>query len=341
MKKNSDEIIKRLFVSKGLGLVEPPIIPVSGGFMHKMYKVYAEGKYYAVKHLNREIMKRPEARKNYEKAERLESILEENKIPIVPAISINNTKMFEFDGEYFYIFNWQEGSVTDWNAITLEQCRKAGSIQGRIHAIDSHSIGCMEQETESIDFRELIEKAKAQNSEVFSILNENVSLLEYALEQMNSARKYLPGIECIIDEDMDPKNVMWLNDEPVVIDLECLDYGNPVSSAIQLSLQWAGITTCSLDLQKMKAFFEGYLESYDNGFNKYAEVFGLAYTWVEWLEYNINRALGYCVDENERQLGISEVNNTVARIKYIYEVEDEVKYYLKSIRGQSEGRFSD
>lgn len=39
------------------------------------------------------------------------------------------------------------------------------------------------------------------------------------------------------------------------------------------------------------------------------------------------------MDENERQLGISEVNNTVARIKYIREVEDEVEYYLKSIRG--------
>ena len=331
--KNSDDIIKRLFEAKGLGVVEPPIIPVSGGFMHKMYKVCAGGKCYAVKHLNREIMKRPEARKNYEKAEKLESILEENKIPIIPAISINNTKMFELEGEYFYIFNWQEGSVTDWNAITLEQCRKAGSIQGRIHAIDSHSSGRVEQETESIDFSTMIEKAKAQNSEIFQALNENVSLLEYALEQMNSARKCLPGIECIIDEDMDPKNVMWLNDEPVVIDLECLDYGNPVSSAIQLSLQWAGITTCSLDIQKMKAFFKGYLGAYDNGFDKYTEVFGLAYTWVEWLEFNIERALGNCVDENERQLGISEVNNTVARIKYIREVEDEVKYILKSIGG--------
>ena len=327
------EIIGRLFELRGLGAVVSPVIPVSGGFMHKMYKVSAGGRHYAVKHLNSEIMKRPDVMENYENAEKLEKILEENSIPIVPALIINNAKMQEQDGEYFYIFNWQEGNITDWDAISIEQCRKAGYIQGKIHAIDSRNIEHVEPEVCMIDFGALIEEAKIHAGEIYPVLKENRELLEYALTQVNSSRKCLPEIESIIDEDMDPKNVMWLNDEPIVIDLECLDYGNPVSSAIQLSLQWAGITTCSLDIQKMKAFFEGYLGAYDNGFDKYAEVFGLAYTWVEWLEYNINRALGNCVDENERQLGISEVNNTVARIKYIHEVENEIKTYLKSIRG--------
>ncbi|MBD5527752.1 MAG: hypothetical protein HDR02_04985 [Lachnospiraceae bacterium] len=41
--------------------------------------------------------------------------------------------------------------------------------------------------------------------------------------------------------------------------------------------------------QKMVAFFNGYLEAYDNCFRAYSGVFGLAYTWVEWLDYNIQR----------------------------------------------------
>ena len=332
------EIIGKLFGSRGLGEVISPVIPVSGGFMHKMYKVCAGGKLYAVKHLNSEIMKRPGVMENYEKAEKLERVLEKNSIPIVPALIINNVKMQEQDGEYFYIFNWQEGSITDWNAITIEQCRKAGNIQGKIHAIDysdpestknTEVSENTEQESDIPDFKALTLEAKAQDNEIYPHLAENESLLKYAVEQMVSARKKLPDIETIIDDDMDPKNVMWYNDDPVVIDLECLDHGNPVSSVIQLSLQWAGVTTCSFDPEKMKAFFEGYHEAYDNGFRNYAEAFGLAYTWVEWLEYNIGRALGKCADEDERCLGVSEVKNTVARIKYIRDIEESVKMLMR------------
>ena len=113
-----------------------------------------------------------------------------------------------------------------------------------------------------------------------------------------------------------------------MIDLECLDYGNPVSHVLQLSLQWSGITTCTLDLDKTGAFFDGYLETWDNGFRDYSSVLGLAYTWIEWLEYNITRALGRCQDEKEREMGIAEVRNTISRIRYIREKEDEIRMML-------------
>ena len=80
----------------------------------------------------------------------------------------------------------------------------------------------------------------------------------------------------------------------------------------------------------MVAFFNGYLEAYDNCFRAYSGVFGLAYTWVEWLDYNMQRALGACIDEAERQMGISEVRNTVERIKYIRNIEKEMKEALNS-----------
>ena len=90
----------------------------------------------------------------------------------------------------------------------------------------------------------------------------------------------------------------------------------------------------------MEAFFEGYLEAYDNGFRDYGSVLGLAYTWIEWLEYNITRALGKCQDENERQMGITEARNTVNRIRYIRESEDRLLRRLpwRSGRNRRSGR---
>ena len=334
MQLEIQNLITQLFETLLLGRITAPITAVSGGFMHRMYKVCTANHTYAVKHLNPEIMKRPAAMENYKKAEQLETILEKANIPIVPALSFDGKKMQELLGNYFYIFDWHDGNITDWNNITAEQCRKAGNIQGRIHAIEARQSEPSEPELSTIDWNEYIKKAAGSNTdapakEVEELLKDNLTILYYAQTELNKARQALPNITTIIDEDMDPKNVMWKNGEPVVIDLECLDYGNPVSSAIQLSLQWSGITLCDFDAEKQKAFFEGYLQAYDNGFRNYKSVFGLTYTWIEWLEYNIQRALGSCQDKSEQELGLTEVKNTINRIKYIHQMENKIKSNLE------------
>ena len=333
MQSEITSFITQLFETLSLGTITASITPVSGGFMHRMYKVCTQNHTYAVKHLNPEIMKRPAAMENYKKAEKLEAILENEGIPIVPALAFDEKKMQELEDNYFYIFDWHNGSISDWNNITPEQCWQAGNIQGRIHAIKTGEIESAVEDdftpkVSRIDWNEYIAQA-GDCEEVESLLKENLPLLDYAQTELNKARLALPNITTIIDEDMDPKNVIWENGEPVVIDLECLDYGNPVSSAIQLSLQWAGITLCDFDFEKQKTFFQGYFQVYDNGFRDYKSVFGLTYTWIEWLEYNIIRALGDCQDKAEQQLGLTEVKNTINRIKYIRQMEDKIKANLQ------------
>lgn len=325
----TEETITKLFGAAGLGNVIPPVTPVSGGLMHRMFRVNTPGGSYAVKCLNPEIMKRPDAMNNYRRAEQLETILEEAAIPIVPALTINGRKMQEMDGGYFYIFRWQAGRITDWYNITAEQCRQAGSILGRIYALRPRHTEHTEPAFSAADWRGYTDEAERQQSGIAPVLKDNLELLDYAQDAVNRARQTLPDIECITDEDMDPKNVMWDSGRPAVIDLECLDYGNPVSGVLQLSLQWSGITVCDLKPDLQRAFFEGYLDAYDNGFRDYGSVLGLAYTWVEWLEYNVTRALGRCPDECERETGITEVRNTVSRLRYLREHEDVIRHNLE------------
>ena len=328
--KTIEELIAELMKTCGLGNIISTIKPVSGGFMHRMYKVTTDCGTYAVKHLNPEIMSRSGVFDNFERAEKIEHILENEDIPIVPSIIVNGHKMQKAENNYFYIFNWQEGHITDWNNISNNECNIAGNILGRIHAINPENVSHQEPELSKINWHEYIRKANEEKSEIASLLADNEKLLIYAEKELNKARTSLPDIICVSDEDMDPKNIMWDNGNPWVIDLECLDYGNPISHELQLAIQWSGITTCDMDIEKMVAFFDGYLEAYDNCFRAYSSVFGLAYTWVEWLEYNIQRALGACIDEAEKQMGISEVRNTVERIKYIHKIEKEIKDALDS-----------
>lgn len=333
-----EQEIIRLFRTLGLGTVIPPLTQVSGGLMHRMYRVNTSAKSYAVKCLNPEIMKRPEAKANFARAERLESIIEKTDIPIVPALVINGRKMQCAGGKYFYIFDWCEGSITDWDHISDEQCCLAGNILGRIHSLDpesgmdsSHCEREPEAEESHIDWDQYTREALNTENEIAGILAENTDLLRYAERSLNGARKKLPHLCCISNGDMDPKNVMWDQGRPCVIDLECLDYGNPVSHVLELALQWSGITTCSLELSRIRAFFKGYLAACDNGFRDYAEISGLAYSWIEWLEYNIQRALGKCIDEDERQLGIEEAVRTLKRIQYIHDHEEKIRRELEQL----------
>lgn len=328
--KTIEELLVRLMKECGLGEIVADVESVSGGFMHRMYKVATDSGIYAVKHLNAEIMKRPDAHENYARAEKIEGILEKSDIPIVPAFVFGGRKMQNIDGQFFYVFKWQSGRIADWNHISNEECYRAGNILGRIHAIEPKNIERQSPELIHIDWHGYRQKAKENDSKIAFLLEENEELLVYAERELNRARASLPTMLCISNEDMDPKNIMWDNGNPWVIDLECLDYGNPISHAMQLALQWSGIVTCEMDIEKMVAFFDGYLKAYDNCFRGYSDIVGVAYTWVEWLEYNIQRALGNCIDEAERELGISEVRNTINRIAYIHKMEPQIKAALNT-----------
>jgi len=328
-----NEKITKLMKRCGLGEVTAKITPVSGGLMHRMYKVRTDSGIYAVKRLNPEIMKRPTARENYAAAEALEARLEEARVPMVAALTLKGRKMQELDGDFFYIFPWQKGRITDANTVTAEQCRKAGELLGKIHAIDSKAAAPKAPELSEVDFAEYVRMAQKAGNPVAELLAENTKLLETAQKRLNEAREALPAIVSICDDDMDPKNVMWFRGKPFVIDLECLAYGNPVGAFVDLALQWAGMVNGAYRRENLEAFYEGYRSAYDNGFLAYDALYGIAYTWVEWLAYNIRRALGLeGSGEDERQLGEWEVRNTVARIKALGEAEEEICGTLRELR---------
>ncbi|MBP5491170.1 MAG: DUF4298 domain-containing protein [Lachnospiraceae bacterium] len=325
--------IHKLMKHCGLGEFTAEITPVTGGLMHRMFKVRTESGTYAVKCLNPEIMKRPAARENYATAEALEERLEEARIPMVAAMTIKGRKMQELDGEFFYIFRWQKGRITDAGTVTAEQCRKAGELLGKIHAIDSKTAEPEAPELSGIDFAKYARMAREAGSPVAELLAENTKLLENAQKRLNEAREALPSIVSICDDDMDPKNVMWFRGKPFVIDLECLAYGNPAGVFVDLALQWAGMVNGAYRRENLEAFYEGYRSAYDNGFLAYDTLYGIAYTWVEWLEYNIRRALGLeGSGGDERQLGEWEVRNTVARIRALGDVEEEICGTLRELR---------
>ena len=143
-------------------------------------------------------------------------------------------------------------------------------------------------------------------------------------------QKYMPNVISICHNDMDSKNVMWLNDEYKIIDLECLGYFNPYLELFELALCWSGYEKCDIDFNKFKTFMNSYFENskLDRNIN-WEVLYYFNNGRLGWLEYNLKRALRIeCSSEEEYEIGMNEVKETIEHVVYYDKVKNDI---LKNI----------
>ena len=111
MSEDINKLIYNLISKLNLGNIIDNPVRVMGGLLNRMYKVNTTSGIYAIKHLNPEVMKRENARKNHILAEKIANIAKENNINCLPAKIINGTVLQEIDCNYFFIFDWFHGKA--------------------------------------------------------------------------------------------------------------------------------------------------------------------------------------------------------------------------------------
>lgn len=326
---NTDKFFDLAAENLKLGKVMEKPVQVTGGLMHKMFKVVTEKGRYIVKLLNPNIMKRPTAMGNYKIADDIEEILKQNNIPAVYALIYNGSKMQELNGQYYYVFEWYDGRSLKDDEIKSFHCQRIGEALAKIHNIDLKNES-FERNEIHIDWQKYVRLAKDMNSPVYDIIKDNVDLFNYSMMKGNAAIKKIPPVKAICHNDMDSKNVLWLGDEFKLIDLECLGYSNPYLELFELALCWSGYESCNINFSLFNAFFKAYFENTNLDTDIDWEVMYYSnYGRLEWLEYNIKRALMLeCDTAEEQQLGIREVKETVEHIIYYDKIKNDI---LKNI----------
>lgn len=322
---NTDNFFDLVAEDLQLGQVIESPVRITGGFMHRMFKVVTDKGRYIIKLLNPNIMKRPTAMGNYKIADDIEDILKQNNIPAVYALEFNGSKMREHDGQYYYIFDWYDGKSLKDGEIKAFHCKKIGEVLAKIHNIDLKNEP-FERNEIHIDWQKYARLAKEVNSPIYDMIKDKVDLLNDSMTKGNIAIKKMPPVKAICHNDMDSKNVLWFGDEFRLIDLECLGYSNPYLELFELALCWSGYENCNIDFALCSAFFKAYFKNTDLDTGIDWEVMYYSnYGRLEWLEYNIKRALMIeCDTEEEQKLGISEVKETVEHIVYYDKVKDEI-----------------
>jgi Ser/Thr protein kinase RdoA (MazF antagonist) len=323
-------IFEKICNQFSLGTLKSLPTPLTGGFMHKMYSLFTTTGKYAVKLLNPHVMQRETAQANYRNAEQIESVLEKHSIPILPALEFCGNKMQEIDGQFFYVFNWYDGKALKGSEIKEYHCDKIGTVLADIHNLDKKSMPYQRDEIH-INWTFYISRMKEENRELHQLLNENCHLLYDSQEKGNKAIKNLDPILSICHNDMDCKNVLWNGENYRIIDLECLSYSNPALELFELALYWSGYEDCNINFNLFRKFTEAYLNAGGIKPTNWEVIYNSNYGRLEWLEYNIKRVLGMDCGADEKEIGISEVKNTVAHVIYYHGIEETILDILKQI----------
>ncbi len=322
--------------SHRLGTLTKPPKQVSGGFLHTMVRLDTTTGTYACKLLNPEVMARETAAANFDRAEELEGVLLQNGLPVVTAMVFDGKKRQLHQGQYYYLFHWENGKAHKPGKILPEESLMVAYLLAEIHNIEVKPAP-RPVPAAPVDFSSYLPLAAEKNPFVARLLRQFLPMLTDIEEKYNHALSALPEIQCISNGDMDPKNVLWDGGNVCIIDLECLDRANPALHAIQLSLAWAETENGETAIHSFLTFLSTYVRfahwvKNDTTID-WAALVGLCYGLKDWMLYNLQRALGICTNVLEEQnLGLKQFQHSLHVLWNIYEKESELRTGLAQLK---------
>lgn len=291
-----------------------------GGLLHRMYKLRTEKGDYAVKALNPQIMEREPAMRHFIFSEKVVRIAFDKGINAIPAIEINGNSMQEIDGQYYLVFPWFHGKALPQNQVDINKCKVIGELLAKIHNLDFSSVTNTKDNnfTATIaDWKMYGEKAKTDNLVWASDLLENVDTLYEIEKRANMAVQKLSKNVVVSHRDLDPKNVLWDEEEvPMIIDWEAAGIVNPSLELLEVALYWSGGESSTPDKEAFCIVVDSYIKGGRTISDNLEDVLHSVFKGkLEWLEYNMKRSLRIeCSSDEEQKLGTKEVVSTMQSI---------------------------
>lgn len=319
---NMQKLVEQLRL--GELLYEPE--KVNGGLLHTVYRlIMAEGTF-CLKVLNSEIMKRPEALQNMINSERIAAAFCD-EIPVVASLAEEGKRIREWNAgirtsrsemRYYMVFPWIDGKSIFPGDIDEKHCEAIGHILGKIHKKNLALAG-VRPEVESTEmypwdnYLKLAKQDKNDENEWISCFEKAIGKIKDWNKRACEAQADLAKNMVISHRDLDPKNVIWKNNQPYVIDWEAAGYINPYQELIEVINYWADNGEGGLiktHIEALLAAYSNYMELSDV---EWDIVFDGGYAgMLGWLSYNLKRVLGIeATGERERRLGEEQVKKTI------------------------------
>lgn len=308
--------------------------PISGGLLHRMYAIETTQANYAVKALNPQIMIRPAAVQNYIDSEKIANVVAEH-IHALPAKRIKGAALHSIDNQFYLVFDWIEGQRLEQDEVTINNSSLMGTILADIHKTDFRLLeldSSQETNSKKIDWMFYLNKGKNENAEWIEIFDSNMDkLYEWSTKAENSS-SMLASDRVISHRDLEPKNVMWTQGKPIVIDWESAGYINPMHDLVETAVYWSVDSFGNINKEKFLAFIAGYKKRVGTLTANWELVLNNGFAGkLDWLEYSLKRSLWIeCTDIEEQLVGTSQVIWTLEALKQYENMISDIKNWLNT-----------
>ncbi|WP_066502514.1 phosphotransferase [Abyssisolibacter fermentans] len=307
---------------------------IVGGLLHRMYAIETTQGKYAIKALNPQIMLRPVAMQHIINSERIANTALIN-IPALPAIKFNGTFLQEIDQQFYLVFDWVDGKSLKPNEINIIHCEKIGGILADIHMTNFSELGIINEWSDNVqltDWNYYLKIGQANNAVWVNLLIETIDKLYDWDVQAKKSAKQLASDMVISHRDLDSKNVLWTQDNPIIIDWESANYTNPMQELIETAIYWSENEIGNIDKERFFAFINGYKKRYGTIQANWRMVLANGFLGkLGWLEYSLKRSLCIeCTDEKEQQMGTAQVTGTIKAIRRYADIISELEKWLNN-----------
>ena len=248
----------------GLGLAMSRAEPVTGGLLHAMDSIRTTSGRYAVKVLDKSVVRTVDVRAEYRRSEAVAAKFGANGVPAVFAMDGRQGKLSDIGVRTAMVYPWVDGSMLPQDSAGPVAGRIIGSILGTMHGTDipQDSFSRPSPMTSSFgEWRKLVEDAQAGGASWVSDVSTMVpDLMIWELDAFE-ATDQLGSSFVVSHRDLDQKNVLWpRRDAPAIVDWEGVGLVRPAVEVMCAALDWSGQKVGPPDKATFMALLTGYRE---------------------------------------------------------------------------------
>jgi thiamine kinase-like enzyme len=307
-----------------LGTAPGEAQPVTGGLIHRMWRVETSLGVFAVKQLNPEIISQPGLHDRYRQTEQIATAMAAQGVPAVPALARADGPVQDIDDITVLVYPWREGSILPPGPADPAQGELIGAALARMHALRLDIAG-LEIPTWRVfrddDWVLLARRADEQTLPWAERLREMLRDIRWWNRLAQEADKRLWNTLVVSHRDLDQKNVLWQEqDQFAIVDWESAGLTNPTRELADAALAWSGQTVGEASEVAFRAVIDGYRKAggapLDSAYDAMHSCLG---NWLEWLEYNLGRSLNAALSPEEQAIANAEIPKTLTTLQTLAE----------------------
>ena len=292
---------------------------VAGGFHHRMWQLETDQGRFAIKQLADDLDMQDRATVGRINATEITAQeFSERGIPALYSLAIGRQHLQLIDGAGYLVYPWTSARACTKNGIEKRHSLEVAALLARMHRSDIcvpelQDVPSWPLTAERVT--DLVKLARQRNVRESQLLEARLDDLLETVAMQAAALPVLQQDQVISHGDLDHKNVLWDDSgAPLIIDWESARRLNPTYELLLEALDWGGITA-NFETQPFVTFIEAYIDA--GGKIVAAEIPAVAdaiqATWVEWLLFNVGRAVGLH-DAHQRAVGLQQVDLSVSTL---------------------------